>query len=103
MGQAWEVDWPGLANRTRAAWTVALKGFHSAMCRSHGVMLPVSTNALEMKVTGKSQISPPEGAASGVRTDRPMRAPIQVNAYPSWSSRPKAARTLAALVSPFDP
>jgi hypothetical protein len=35
---------------------------------------------LEMNVTGKSQISPPEVAASGVRTLRPIRAPIQVKA-----------------------
>ena len=39
-----------------------------------------STKALEMNVTGKSQISPPEVAASGVRTDRPISAPIQENA-----------------------
>ena len=38
------------------------------------------TNAFEMNVTGNSQISPPEVAASGVRTDRPISAPIQENA-----------------------
>src|SRR3954464_11873867 len=103
MGEASEADWPGLANTTRHAWTVALNGFHSATWRSHGVMWLVSTNALEMNVTGKSQISPPDVAASGVRTDRPIRAPIQVNAYPSRSSRPKAPRTRPALVSPSDP
>ena len=49
-----------------------------------------------MNVSGKSQISPPEVAASGVRTDRPISAPIQEKAYPSRSSRPKPAEHLAA-------
>lgn len=43
-------------------------------------MFSVGTNAFEMNVTGNSQISPPEVAASGVRTERPIRAPIQENA-----------------------
>ncbi len=87
MGQASDWDTPGLPKSSRAAWTVALNGFHSATCRSHGVIWAESTNAMDTKVTGNSQISPPDVAASGVRTDRPMRAPIQENAYPSRSSR----------------
>lgn len=87
MGQASDCDWPGLANSTRQAWTVALKGFHSAIWRSHGVMWLVSTNAFEMNVTGKSQISPLDVAAFGVRTDMPIRAPIQVvRPYPPGCS-----------------
>jgi hypothetical protein len=39
MGQASDTDCPGLANSTRQACTVALRGFHSAMCRSQGLHL----------------------------------------------------------------
>src|SRR4051794_25799645 len=100
MGQASDGETPGLPNSVRQACTVALNGFHSAMCRSQGVMLLESTNAFEMNVTGKSQISPPDVAASGVRTERPMSAPIQVNAYPDSRSSAKAPSTLPAFVSP---
>jgi hypothetical protein len=80
MGQASEGETPGLPKSTRQAWTVALNGFQSATCCSQGVILLESTNAFEMNVTGNSQISPPEVAASGVRTDRPISAPTQVKA-----------------------
>lgn len=43
-------------------------------------MPSTGTKALEMKVSGKSQISPPDVAASGVRTTSPISAPIQENA-----------------------
>src|SRR5690606_40743657 len=98
MGQACEVETPGLPKSSRHAWTVALNGFQSAMWRSQGVMLLESTNAFDTKVTGKSQTSPPEVAASGVRTDSPMTAPIQVNAYPVSSRSPNAAGTPPRLV-----
>jgi hypothetical protein len=80
MGQApvIEVGMPSmvLPKSCRAACAVALNGFHSATCWRN-VGIPVTgTNALEMKVSGKSQIRPPEVAASGVRTDRPISAPI---------------------------
>ena len=38
----------------------------------------MGTKALETKVTGKSQMNPAVLAVSGVLTDRPMTAPIQL-------------------------
>src|SRR5215470_4835877 len=72
IGHAPDVDTPGLPNSTRLAWTVALNGFHSAMGWSHPTIRLESTNAIETNVTGNSQMRPPEVAASGVRTDRPI-------------------------------
>src|SRR5215475_1998131 len=86
IGQEADDETPGLPNSSRQACTVALNGFHSATRRSHGVICAADTNA-----TGNSQISPPDVAASGVRTDRPMSAPIQEKAYPSSSNSANAA------------
>ena len=90
IGHALECTAPGLPKSTRAACTVALNGFHSATCRSQAVIRTGLTNALDTNVTGKSQIRPPEVAASGVRTDRPISAPIHEKAYPSRSSSANA-------------
>ena len=70
IGQASGTGYPGgrLPNSSRQACTVALNGFHSAMCRSTVGMFCEGTKAFEMNVSGNSQISPPEVAASGVRT-----------------------------------
>src|SRR5690606_26135668 len=80
IGQASEGDTPGLPKSSRQACTVALNGFQSATCRSQGVIWLESTKALDTNVTGNSHTSPPEVAASGVRTDKPITAPIQVKA-----------------------
>jgi hypothetical protein len=80
IGHACDSETPGFPNSTRQAWTVALNGFHSAIGWSHPAICPDATNAIEMKVTGNSQISPPDVAASGVRTERPINAPIHENA-----------------------
>ena len=62
IGQASGTGYPGgrLPNSSRQPWTVALKGFHSAMCRSSVGMFSEGTKAFEMNVSYNSQTSPPE-------------------------------------------
>ena len=73
----------------RQAWTVALNGFHSATCASHGVISPVLTNALDTKVTGNSQTRPPEVAASAKELLEHMRRFATFSELcenPAWAS-----------------
>src|SRR5713101_2170616 len=54
--------------------------------RNHPGMHATGTNALEAKVRGKSQMNPPDCAASTLRTSRPINAEIQEKAKLTPSS-----------------
>ncbi|CAM5398842.1 hypothetical protein STENM327S_02698 [Streptomyces tendae] len=63
MGHGVGLHHAGLPNSSRrqALITVALNGFHSAMCRSQGVIWLESTKAFETNVTRNSQMIPHRG------------------------------------------
>jgi hypothetical protein len=66
IGQGPEVFNPGERKSVRHACTTAVNGFQYAMPWSQPGIVWIGINAPDMKVSGKTQISPPAEAASTV-------------------------------------
>src|SRR5215813_13491127 len=75
----------------RTALTMTETGWCSAKARSQSGIEAVGTNALLAKVSGKSQMKPPDWAASGLRTSKAIAAPIHEKAKLTSNSNPPAA------------
>src|SRR5262245_44017103 len=73
-GQAVETE-VGLPNRPRAAATMALMGFQSAMGLSHDGSPSIGTNVLARNVIGNSQPKVAASACAPLLTHRPMYVP----------------------------
>src|SRR5262249_6316640 len=79
-------------NKFRQASTVTLTGLCSAKPCSQLGMVPTGTKAELANVKGKSQINPPDCAASTEETLNPMSTAIQEKAKPNTKIRPMPAR-----------
>src|SRR5687767_1994799 len=71
-----------LPHSSRHAWVTAETGFHSAMVRSHGVMVSVGANVLATNVSGNMTVNMKPCTASTVRISDPTQIPSQISANP---------------------
>src|SRR5688500_20079067 len=67
------------------ACVTADTGFHSAIVRSHGVMVSVGANVLATKVSGNITVNMKPCTASAVLMIEPTQMPSQFRAHPNSS------------------